>query len=307
MITESRAHILPDGRALCYRVFTTLSSEQNPPPPSVFHFHGSPGSHHEATAVYDSAVNQGVALRIVAVTRPGFGGSTYYPNHTLLSFAEDVLSLADALEIEKFAVMGVSGGGPYALACAHVIPAPRLVVAVVVSSMYPPELGTNGMLAVNRLFLGLAPWMPGLLGKVVDWHVGNLARDTNPARYRRFLLDSFDASRPPEDRATAHGVKAQRFMEALVQSTREGFFQGSRAFADEFALFGTYWGFQLQEVRAKTVVWHGAKDANVPLGIAEAAAAAIPGVRLIIAEDEAFISLSANRMDDILKSLLELL
>lgn len=313
-----QAHILADGRALCYRIFTTqpLVQPEGSPLPTVFYLHGSPGSHHEATPVYNSAASQGVPLRIVAVTRPGHGGSTYHPSRTLLTLARDLVDLADALGIARFAVMGFSGGGAYALACAHLTPGHRLAGALAVSSMYPPELGTSGMLAVNRLFLGLAPWAPGLVAQAVDWHVGRLARDPDPARYGRFMLDSFDDSRPAEDRAVARGghgagagagaADAHGFMDALVQSTREGFLQGSRAFADEFALFGSPWGFELRQITAKTVIWHGAKDANVPVPIAEAAAAMIPGAKMFVAEDEAFVSLSANRMDDIIKSLLEL-
>lgn len=307
-MTEGQAHVLPDGRTLCYRIFGPLPQ---PSIPTVFYFHGSPGSYNEGAPVHDSATKQGIALCIIAVTRPGFGGSTYQPNRTLLSFASDVLSLADELSIQSFAVMGFSGGGPYALACASSLPSTRLVGAVVVSSMYPPDMGREGMLLVNRLFLGLCPWAPGLLGLAVDWYVGSLARD-DPDKYARFMVDSFDDSRPPEDRAVARCPDGppRAFMDALVRSTREGFLQGSRGFADEFALFGSPWGFDLARLngdgKMKTVIWHGEKDANVPVGLAKKAASLIPDAELKTAKYEAFISLSANRMDDIVVSLLQL-
>ncbi len=82
--------------------------------PVVFH-HGSPGSRHQAMLGAQAAMRQQV--RLVSMSRPGYGASPNIPP-SLASVGADTLVLADALGIADFAVLGVSGGGPYALATA---------------------------------------------------------------------------------------------------------------------------------------------------------------------------------------------
>src|SRR6266536_1812907 len=86
----------------------------------VMYFHGWPGSRLEAELVSGEARTAGAL--VIAVDRPGMGGSDFQRGRRLLDWADDVVALADALQLERFAVLGVSGGGPYALACAHAIP-----------------------------------------------------------------------------------------------------------------------------------------------------------------------------------------
>jgi pimeloyl-ACP methyl ester carboxylesterase len=75
-------------------------------------------------------------VRLIAVDRPGYGMSDAKRGRTLLDWPDDVIELADALSLEKFAVMGVSGGGPYGLSCAFKIPE-RLTKTVIVGGMGP--------------------------------------------------------------------------------------------------------------------------------------------------------------------------
>ena len=99
----------------------------------VLYLHGAIGSPQEVDGDL-LAVTNDLGIRYVMVSRPGFGGSDRAPGRTLLDFADDAGALADELGHERFAVVGVSAGGPYALACAHALPE-RVVATAVVSGM----------------------------------------------------------------------------------------------------------------------------------------------------------------------------
>jgi pimeloyl-ACP methyl ester carboxylesterase len=112
---------LSDGRTLEYAELGTPSGHP------VLFFHGTPATGGQAAVVADAARAQG--LRLVAPTRAGYGDSTLSPPG-LAATAVDVLALADQLSLERFSVMGVSGGGPFALALAAVAPDRVTTVAV---------------------------------------------------------------------------------------------------------------------------------------------------------------------------------
>jgi pimeloyl-ACP methyl ester carboxylesterase len=121
---------LTDGRRLGYSEYGT--SDGTP----VFFFHGLPGSRLSWPAFDPSDVAAKLKARIIAVDRPGYGISDAKRGRTLLQWPDDVVELADALSLDKFAVLGASGGGPYALSCAFKIPE-RLTKTVVVCGMGP--------------------------------------------------------------------------------------------------------------------------------------------------------------------------
>ena len=108
---ECRLARLRDGRLLAWQRYGL--PEGRP----VYFFHGFPGSRLQAAFLAEDARNAGVAL--FSFDRPGFGRSTAAPKRTLLDWADDVEQLADQLRHGRFDVVGVSCGGPYALACAH--------------------------------------------------------------------------------------------------------------------------------------------------------------------------------------------
>src|SRR5258708_37156679 len=105
---------LRDGRALGYADFGALTGKP------VFFFHGFPGSRLQHAPGDSIATSLGA--HIITIDRPGFGLSAFQPGRTLLDWPNDVAALADALEIDQFAAIGLSGGGPYLLACAYKIP-----------------------------------------------------------------------------------------------------------------------------------------------------------------------------------------
>ena len=104
---------LPDGRRLAYAQWGDLLGMP------VFYCHGFPGSRLEAH-LGDAAARR-LGIRLIAPDRPGFGESTLQPHRRLSDWPDDLIALADSLELDRFHLLGVSGGGPYALACGQLI------------------------------------------------------------------------------------------------------------------------------------------------------------------------------------------
>lgn len=133
MMTQSLT--LSDGRHLAWL------EHRDPEGAPVFLFHGEPGS--RLACHSDESIAIRLGARVITVDRPGYGASTLHPEGTLLTFAADIEALADSLGLERFAIIGVSGGGPYAFACAHAMPGRVTCVATIGS---PCDLSLPGAL-----------------------------------------------------------------------------------------------------------------------------------------------------------------
>ncbi|KAJ0122089.1 lpha beta hydrolase [Diaporthe amygdali] len=300
-MSNTQTLALPDGRTLCYSIYGSTKASPGPDePPTAFYFHSFPGSHHEGLATHEPASSQG--LRIIAVSRPGYGGSTNDPARSILSFSHDVLALADHLHIQRFAVMGISGGGPYVLGCVHSIPPSRLAGAVVISGMYPASLGMGGMMLSNRVLFNLAPWAPWLVSYMFDASMGKIARDTaQPGRFRDTLAQGFK-SLPDADRETAEADDG-KVLDLLATSIREAFIDGPEGSTCEAILFGSPWGFDLGALpvrKGELAIYHGAKDVHIPARMAVEAVGTMQNVELTLEHDEAHISLYFRKMHEII-------
>lgn len=312
--------VLADGRKLCYSVHGVVdhpadaplpssSLPSSSPQPTTFYFHSFPGSHHEGAGWAAAAARAG--LRIVAVSRPGYGGSTADAGRSLLAFADDVMALADDLGVNRFAVFGVSGGGPYVLACVRRVPAARLAGAIVISGLWPASLGLGGMMLSNRVLFNLAPWVPtALVGRLFDAAMGRTARTDSSGAATRAELEKGFTSLPDVDRACAAADDGWLF-DLLAASLRGAFQDGPAGTAHEAALFGSPWGFALEDLPVRPgelLVYHGRLDIHVPARMAEEGVSVMKkGVRLTVEEDEAHLSLFYHKMDDIIGELKQML
>lgn len=240
---------LSDGRRLAYAEYG------EPTGVPVFLFHGLPGSRRAWGLLPDNPIPQG--LRIVAPDRPGYGRSDPKPGRTLLDWAADVVELADTLSIEKFAIVGVSGGGPGALACAWKAPE-RLTSVGVVSCPAPTDAPGvfEGMSRTNRFFMKLAwrmPWLSTLnvrfLASVIR---RNPARYINAMKYKVNDIDKAILARPE-----IQEMLATDFAEAL-----RGGAQGMAA--DMSSNHGRPWGFPLDSISIKVLLWFCELDLSVP-------------------------------------------
>jgi len=264
---------LPDGRKLGYLII----GEGKP----VFYFHGFPGSRLD---LHYQKVISNIGLRMIGVDRPGFGLSTYSPNRKVSDFASDVSFLADQLGIDKFALVGVSGGGHYVITCVALFKE-RVTHAVVVSGAYCP-VDTEGMMRANKWGFRLVP-LP-ILGEWLE------------KQQRKALLtmaedpDAFMASEQgkkmlkgmPEDqlRLLQNPEMRDVFCRTILESYRQG--DGSvKAYVQEIKLMKKPWEVDLSEIPSGLVhIWHGTADTNVPVSNAYKNAKAIPGSHLEIFE-----------------------
>ena len=126
----------------------------------VFHFHGHGSSRLEALMLEDAANRLG--LRVIALDRPGIGRSDPKDGDRLLDWPDDVAEAADQLGLERFAVQGMSAGGPYALACAHQYPA-RVTACALVSAVPPPDIARRAGPRARRLAWWVAYRFPNYL------------------------------------------------------------------------------------------------------------------------------------------------
>ena len=298
---------LADGRTLTYGVFG--HSDAATARLTVFYFHGWPASHAEA-APFDGPA-RARRIRIVAPDRPGLGGSTHAPARAVADWPADVLALADHASVAApvFAVLGTSGGAPYALACCAALPRARLLAAGVVSGLYPTALGLQGMSLEPRLLLWVAPWVPGLVEKMLGWSLAAAAAADDGGVKLERLLDDAMKKRPQPDRE-AWERNEGGFRLSLVESVKGavGGEAGAKGAAHEASLLGSSWGFELADVamdEGKLVLWHGKADGNTPLLMATKAHALLSGSELRISEDEAHASLVVHKVEEVLDVLVE--
>ncbi len=196
----------------------------------VFYFHGTPGS--RLLPDDEIAFAERIGIRLILPERPGFGFSDYQPNRTFLDWTSDVTQLADALHLSRVGIMGVSGGGPYVLACAYQIPE-RMTKAAVVSSVTPfdvfNDLGSYASLEQARA--SIQRFADEILETPNEWV--NRALPDSPQEEKKFFVETF----------------------------REAFRNGIEGHVqEEMMLTGQPWGFALDGIRADVQLWHGEDD-----------------------------------------------
>ena len=254
----------------------------------MFYFHGFPGSGVEASWGSEVAISSGV--RLIGLDRPGFGRSTFARRRTMLGWADDVVVLADALDISRFSVLGMSGGAPYALACAARLPE-RIISTMIVSGLGPmPEGGIEpGMMPFNRVGLWLAR------RKWAAWSL-SVAQPVVGYVLRRH------AGRVVANLARVCGHRDREALEALgvglvlEESFRHAVRAGARGMVAEAKLFARFTGDWLHRVQGPVHWYHGERDAIVPLVMAHRAEAAVPQCRVRVYPDEGHFSVLAHHL-----------
>lgn len=274
---------LSSGRSLGYREYG------DPGARPIFYFHGWPGSRLEPLALLSTG--QLLHARIVAVDRPGYGLSSHNPARNLVDWPADVAELASGLGVGRFEVVGVSGGGPYAAACAALLPE-RVKSATLVCSMGPCDVpgGTRGMALHNRCLLALARLVPRLA-----WHIASTGID-----YLRkqddFIPRSLRRRLPESDRRC---IEDPRVHASLMKNWREAFRDGNAGALVDGSLFARPWGFNLREIKVPVTLFHGMADIIVPLRMGAYLAEHIPGARSFFLEGEGHFSLPLSRASEI--------
>jgi pimeloyl-ACP methyl ester carboxylesterase len=267
--------ILADGRRLAYAEFGT---QQGMP---VIYLHGTPGSRLEPLIIGDDVL-AGAGLRLIAFDRPGLGGSDFLPGRTISGITKDVSQLASHLGLDRFSVLGVSGGGPYAAACAAGLP-DRIKAAVIVSGAWTwAEFGGAVRIpAGDALVSFVSDRLPYTLLRPLQL----LTRLPPGLRGRCLaLLRSFF---PEPDRLQLR--EAWR-LEALMAAVNEAVRPGLRGAAWDMRLIERRYDFDCRSIRTPVHIFHGTLDRNVSLALVQAYAKKIPRAKLTVFPQEGHLS-----------------
>ena len=252
---------LPSGQVLAWAEYG------DPAGAPVLYHHGWPGSRLEARFAHEHAIALGI--RIIAPDRPGYGASTQAPARILGDWAGDAAALLDHLDVGRFAAIGISGGAPYALACAAALPA-RVASVCIVSAMGPVD-GNDALLdfdPVRRLALRLAARRSPLMRGLLQIAVGPLI-----ARHADRFVTSLAQRCAPADRAT---LARQEVQVQIAASFREGLRPSAAGAARDLELYAAPWGIPLAQVKAPVHLWHGEADRIIPPWLARRLAVALP-------------------------------
>jgi pimeloyl-ACP methyl ester carboxylesterase len=254
---------LLDGRRLGFAEYGRPDGDP------CFYFHGHPGSRFEAEVAHEVAASAGI--RVVALDRPGYGLSDFEPDRTILSWPRDVEAVADRLGLGRFAVLGASGGGPYALACGHAFPE-RVSRIGLISSIAPYQAAgaAEGMRWQNRVGFKAGARFPPL-SRLIMWSMARQLR-RDPER----TLDAIVTAMSPSDVEIARRPEIRQMLRADVT---EAFRQGSRGAARDVVLLGSPWGFGLGEITPPVLLWHGENDVLATLEMGRHLARSIPDCR----------------------------
>jgi len=278
---------LKDGRRLGFAEYGEL---QGTP---ILYFHGWPSSRLEARVMRKTISEMG--LRIIAADRPGYGLSDFQPGRAIVDWAHDVSALADHLNLNRFAVLGISGGGPYAAVCAAKLP-DRLTSVLLVCSMGPTDTpeATKGMVLLNRWLLSFARHAPWLAQRLAGFCLRTLWGTGD-----QVIPDQIEACLPEQDQITLGDGELRRL---LTESSREGLRPGVKGAAWDGFLFSRPWGFDLQQIRVPVFLWHGEKDVIVPASMGHFLAKNIPGCKARFYPEDGHFSLPFSRTREILSA-----
>jgi pimeloyl-ACP methyl ester carboxylesterase len=234
----------------------------------VFWHHGTPNIGAPPVPLFDLSTRLGV--RWVSHDRPGYGGSTPVADRDIASEAGDVAVIADALGIERFAVMGHSGGGPHALACAALL-GDRVTAAVSVSGMAP--YGAQGL----EWFAGMAP------AGVASLRAATGGREAKE-RHEATATDT-DPGFTAADEAALSGDWAW-----LLDVVRPALAAGPGGLIDDDLAYVNPWGFDPTTIAVPVLLLHGGEDAVVPCAHGEWLASHIPGAAIELDRADGHIS-----------------
>jgi pimeloyl-ACP methyl ester carboxylesterase len=263
--------------------------------PALVYCHGLPSSRLEAALLEDAAGRAGA--RVLCFDRPGYGAASPAPGTSLEEVAALHAEAARRLGLGAYHVLGVSGGGPYALALAASAPGEvqAVTVACGLGPVYDPAV-TRAMGWVERLGFVLGRRAPGLLAVVYGDPVAAAVRRAPGAALRLLLLRA-----PVSDRAVLADPRIRAGLEASI---REALRQGGTGVRDDFRRYVRDWGGALAGIRCPVSLWHGDADAVVPPAHLDALAARLPAARVHRVPEAGHYALPLGRQEEILGELL---
>lgn len=207
----------------------------------------------------DDRIAASLGVRLITTARPGFGSSTRNKGRTVSMWANDVAAIADALDIDRFAVLGHSGGGPHALACAAVLGG-RVTAVGAAGSPAPLDseerlatMGAGGAVFQTATTTPIAEFEEGL-GRIAELMSANI---------EMAIRGSFGTEAVPD---------VPGLIEMMLEDSGDVFVQGAAGWADEVHALAHDWGFALVPTTSPVSLFYGEDDALLPHGEALAAA-----------------------------------
>ncbi|WP_242904184.1 alpha/beta fold hydrolase [Actinomadura terrae] len=240
----------------------------------VFLLHGTPGS--RLGPIPRPMVLYQLGIRLISFDRPGYGRSDRRIGRAVGDIAADVRRIADFLELPEFGVLGRSGGGPHALACAALLPgrARRVAALVALAPAHAEGLDWFEGMAPSNTREYLAVRRQGELVSARLRSVADRIR-ANPAQHVANLYAELTGS----DRRVV-GDGGMRRM--LLETFREAFRTSADGWIDDLLAFCAPWGFELGDIVAPTMLWHGANDTFSPAGHSRWLADQIPTSTVVV-------------------------
>jgi pimeloyl-ACP methyl ester carboxylesterase len=275
----------PDGREL------RILEAGDPTGPVVIVHHGSPGSRVLYRPWAEDAAERG--LRLIGFDRPGYGGSTAHPGRRIADAAGDVEAIVDALGIDAFLAWGISGGGPHALACGALLGDRVKAVATLASFAPYAAEGLDwfaGMGSYNVEEFGLALEGRKALRPLVTRNVGELLQPEQAAS-----VEALGSILSPVDAAVVTGDAADFFYGAGLRVGIEAAVEG---LIDDDLAFVQPWGFDVRQIQAPVLVWHGAQDWMIPFAHGEWLASKLPTAEARLIPEEGHLTLAVRRVGE---------
>jgi pimeloyl-ACP methyl ester carboxylesterase len=256
---ESKVFTLPDGRELGWLEWG------DPGGSAVFLMHGTPGTRYQL--VLDKVSRAVPGMRFINPDRPGYGLSTYQPQRRLSGWPSDVAHLADHLSVQHFHVLGVSGGGPHAAACACLLQ-DRILGAAIVSGVGLPvrRASEDGRQSLSLRAAGAVSAIQQRLMCEVQTYVSGRWPDRAMGILARQL--------PPSDVAT---IGRPEVRAVFRQDSKRPSRTTARAMIQDLELGNSDWGLNLSSIHVPVHIWHGRGDRTIPFEQAQRLSAAIPG------------------------------
>jgi pimeloyl-ACP methyl ester carboxylesterase len=277
-------------------IIVALSEYGDPSGTPVFFCHGWPSSRTMAELAHDAARDLGA--RIISPDRPGIRDSQFQPNRRLIDWPPLLNEIADHLGIERFRMLAISGGAPYAYASAWMTPE-RVEKIAVVSGAPPLDKLTDpdGLLPIHRRMLRLRASRPGLL-KPLFYLARPFVAMRMPIRLRPLLLKFLQ----PCD---ANVLRESRAFDVCFESARQAWRSSANGVMTDAEIYATPWGFPLEEVRVPIALWHGTKDRTFAPRLAENVAARLPNCEFHLIEGAGHYSLPIRYIHEILADLMK--
>lgn len=268
----------------------------NPQGRAVFWLHGTPGARRQIpTEARSFAARKNI--RLIGIDRPGIGSSTPHQYENVLGFTDDLRTIADTLGINRFAVIGLSGGGPYTLATAAAMP-DRVVMAAVLGGV-APLIGEDGISSGLMELANVVRPILEVADTPIRWVAGSLIKLIGP--FSSPALDLYARISPDGDRnlLSRPEFKAM-FLDDLLNGSRK---QLAAPFAD-IVVFARDWGFRLEDIKVPVRWWHGDADHIVPYAHGQHAVARIADAEMYTLSGESHLA-GLGVPEDILTKILE--